>query len=367
MLTDSELRELLDFQGSGPVLSIYLDTDPAAGAVDVHKLQLRSLLKEVDLPEDEEAILRYFDHEHDWSGHSAAIFSSAAEDYLHVFSLAVPIRSRARVGAKPYVKPLADLFDSYGSYGVALVDKQGVRLFHFHLGELREQEGVMGENVRRTKRGGGSQAAGQRGRTGGQSDHMAEVTGKNIKESAEAAAHFFHEKNVRRILIGGADDNVAAFRNQLPKTWQSLIVGTFPMSMVANQNEVMERAMAIGQEADRKRENQLIQTIMTEAAKNRNGVVALGPTLRAVHDGRVQTLLIRDGYRAQGSRCSGCGYLTAQDIEACPFCGEQFEVIPDAVEETVRRLMQTGGEVEVLDQEQAGAANFPDIGALLRY
>ena len=44
-----------------------------------------------------------------------------------------------------------------------MVDKQGARLFYFHLGELREQEGVLGESVKRTKRGGGSQAAGRRG------------------------------------------------------------------------------------------------------------------------------------------------------------------------------------------------------------
>lgn len=367
MLTDSELRELLNFQGLGPVLSIYLNTDPAAGAVDVHKLHLRSLLKEVDQPEDEDAVLRYFEHEHDWSGRSVAVFSSAADNFLRVYSLAVPVRSRVRVGAKPYVKPLADMLDSYGSYGVVLVDKQGARLFYFHLGELREQEGLVGESVRRTKHGGGSQATGRRGGTAGQTDYVDEVAERNIKDATEAATRFFHDNNVRRILIGGTEDNIAVFRSQLPKAWQSLIVGAFPMSMVANHSEVMERALEIGQQADRKREANLIQTIKTEAAKGRNGVIELDETLQAVHDGRVHTLLIRDGFREEGARCTGCGYLTAQTLESCPFCGSQFELIPDAVEEAVRRTMQSGGEVEVLDQDQASEFAFPDIGALLRY
>ena len=118
------------------------------------------------------------------------------------------------------VKPLANLFDSYGRYGVSLVDKQGARLFFFHLGTLREQEGVLGESVRRTKHGGGSQAAGRRSGDAGQTQYTSEVTERNMRDSAEFAAKFFTENNIRRVLIGGTDDNIAHFRGYLPKSWQ---------------------------------------------------------------------------------------------------------------------------------------------------
>ena len=111
MLTDTDLRELLSYKANGPVLSIYLNTDPAEGSAEVHKLHLRSLLKEIDLPDDVFAVTRYFDHEHDWSGRSVAIFSCAADDYFRAYTLAVPVRNRARVMSQPYVKPLADLLD----------------------------------------------------------------------------------------------------------------------------------------------------------------------------------------------------------------------------------------------------------------
>lgn len=74
---------------------------------------------------------------------------------------------------------------------MVLVDKQGARLFSFHLGELQEQEGVMGEAIRHTKRGGGSQAAGRRGGTAGQTDYVEEMADRNIKEVIEAATRFF--------------------------------------------------------------------------------------------------------------------------------------------------------------------------------
>lgn len=366
MLTDRDFKELLEYEGQAQVLSVYLNTDPTMGSADTHKLQLRSMLKDIDLPEDAEDIERYFDHEFDWSGRSVAVFSCAEEDYFKVFPLAVSLRSRVRVSDRPFVKPLADLLDSFGGYGVALVDKQGARLFYFHLGELKEQEGVIGEEVRHTKRGGGSQATGRRGGVAGKTNYVEEVADRNIKDAAEFAARFFSENNVRRVLIGGTDDNIKPFRSALPKAWQSLVVGTFPMSMNASEIEVLERAMQVGLEAEERRKAKLVDAVVTGAAKGRGGVVRLEDTLRAVHEGRVQTLVISDGLRAPGWKCQGCGYITAHTLETCPFCQGSFSEIPDAIEMAVRDVMQSGGEVEVVHDIKA-LEDYEKIGAMLRY
>jgi peptide subunit release factor 1 (eRF1) len=366
MFTERDLRELLDYKAQHPVLSVYLNTDPAQGSADFYRLRLRSMLKDLNLKDDAAAVERYFSHEFDWSGRSVAVFSCQPEDFLRAYTFAVPLRDRLRISDHPYVKPLADLLDSFGGYGVALVDKQSARLFYFHLGELREKEGRVGESVRHTKRGGASAAPGRRGGTAGQTNYMEEVTERNLKEAADFAARFFAENNVRRVLVGGTDENVVPFKNYLPKAWQSLVVGNFPMSMTASHAEVMNRALEIGQQAEIEREAQLMDAVVTGAAKGRGGVIDLEDTLNAMHAGRVQTLLIREGYRAPGYRCTGCGYLTSEQIAECPFCNNPFEQIPDAVEMAVRRVMQDGGEVEVL-HSIAELSDFSNIGALLRY
>ncbi len=363
MLTDEVLHELLEFSSPDPVLSVYLNI--ADGNTETAKLRLRNLLKEVDMPEDEAAIVKYFEHEREWRGRSTAMFSCAAQGYFRAFPLAVPIRDRVRVDRHPYVKPLADLLDAYGGYGVILVDKQGARMFLFHLGELREQEGVMGEEVRHTKRGGASTMPGRRGGTAGQTRYAEKVADRNIKEAAEAAVRFFEANRVRRVLIGGTDGNVAKFRSYLPKAWQSLVVGTFSMSMTANHTEVLARAMEIGQRAERQREKRLVEQMITAAAKGKDGVVRLDDTLGAVYEGRVQTLIVQEGFRAPGYQCEGCGYVTTQSLETCPFCGKTFTEIPDAVELAVRRVMQDGGEVEIV-RENPQLAQVK-IGGLLRY
>ena len=366
MLSDRDVQELLNYKPSHPVLSIYLNTDPAEGNADAYKLRLRTMLKDIDMTEDVGAILRYFEHEHDWSGRSVAVFSCAPQGFFKAFPLAVATRDRVRINDRPYVKPLADLLDSYGGYGVVLVDKQGARLFNFHLGELREQEGVMGEAIRHTKRGGGSQATGRRGGTAGQTDYVEEMADRNIKEVVEVTTRFFSENNVRRIVIGGTDDNVALFRSHLPKAWQSLVIGIFAINMTASNVEVLERAMQIGREAESRREAHLVDTIVTNTAKGRGGSVGLEDTLGALREGRVQSLVIRDGYRAPGFRCKSCGHISSLPMGACPFCDGETEQIPDAVEVAVRQVMRSGGEVEVLHDDQS-RKGFDKIGALLRY
>ena len=366
MLTDKDLRELLEYKSESPVLSLYLNTDLTEGGIDTYKLNLRNLLKDVELREDVDIIERFVEHQFDWSGRSVAIFSCAADHWFRSHNLAVPIRNRMRISNRPHFKPLADLLDAFGGYGVAVVDKQGARFFYFHLGELREQEGVVGENIRRTKRGGGSQALGRRGGTSGQTDYVDELAERNARDAAEFAARFFNENNVRRILIGGTEDNIALFRNHLPKSWQSLVVGTFSMSMTATKNEVLDRAMQDGQEANHQREEKLIDAVITSAAKGSNGVVGLDATLAAVHEGRVHILLIREGLREPGNQCKSCGYITAQEIASCPYCGGEIERVTDAVEHAVRSVLQSGGEVEVL-HEDMNLGKYGHIGGVLRY
>jgi peptide subunit release factor 1 (eRF1) len=95
-------------------------------------------------------------------------------------------------------------------------------------------------------------------------------------------------------------------------------------------------------------------------------VTGLDDTLHALRDGRVNVLIIREGFQAPGYVCQGCGYLTSKESELCPFCGKAIENIPDAVEMAVHKVMEQGGEVEVLhDAEMTEKIGY--IGALLHY
>lgn len=363
MLSDKAINELLDYKSDNPVLSIYLNT--AEKTPEAYKLTLRSMLKGIEMPSDEEAIIRYIEHEYPREGRSLAIFSCAAQNYFRTYPLSVSVHSRVHIGSRPYVRPLANILDAYGAYGVVLVDKQGARLFHFHLGELIEQEGVLGDEVRHTKKGGTSSSIQGRSSNDAPSESSQNITKRNLKESAEFAMTFFSEKNVRRILIGGTDENVAQFQNNLPKRWQSLVVGTLSLGMMANQQSILDEAIKIGAAAEEKREAGLVLQMNTAAAKRAEGVVGLRDTLRAAHEGRIQTLLVDENFHAPGYRCEGCGHLTAEKLDNCHFCNGNFTEIPDAVEMALRQVMLAGGVVEIVRDNPEMAE--VGIGGLLRY
>jgi peptide chain release factor subunit 1 len=359
MLSDTALQELLDYESSTPVLSVYLNTETNA---DAYKLTLRSMLKGIDMAPDEEAVLRYIEHEFARQGRSVAIFSCAEEDFFRAYPLSVPVHSRIHVAEKPYVRPLANLLDAYGAYGVALVDKQGARFFYFHLGQLLEQEGVLGEEVRQ----GSSSAHGRRSyEDTGVTNQDTNTAKKNFKEAAEYAVNFFEKQKVRRILLGGTEENLAQFQQALPKSWQSLIVGTFSVTMTANHQQILEEALKVGSKAEEKREAGLVQQMITSAAKAAEGVVGLRDTLHATHEGSVQTLLVDEDFHAPGYRCQSCLYITPEETDECPFCGGKFTELPDATEIAVRQVMLSGGVVEIVRNNLQMAE--VGIGALLRY
>jgi len=366
MLTESELRELARFIVPDPVVSLYLNTDPTAATRDSHRLRLRNLLKEIGHPQDAEAIENYFRNDFDWTARGVAVFSCAPRNFFRAYPLALPVPDLLHISDRPSLGMLARLLDSYGGYGVLLVDKQGARAFSFHLGALREQEGVLGEVVKQVKRGGASTVIGGRSMTVGVSRHVDEIIDRNMKDSADFAVKFFEDAHIRRILIGGTDDNVAQFRSLLPKAFQSLVVGTFPMSMTANQGEVLAKAMQISAEADVRRENTMIDDLISRSARGNDTVIGLDSTLDASNNDRINTLVVLQGYQQPAYRCRNCSYLTPKPHRTCANCGGEMYQIPDVVDVVVSRTLRKGGGVEVI-QAHEKLDKAGKLGAFLRF
>jgi peptide chain release factor subunit 1 len=369
MFGTKDLRELAQYRGTGKVLTLYLNTDPTQRTTDEYKLALRQLLKQVEdtaAAEDVDAVERFVDFDYDWKGRGIAIFSCAQDEYWREYALAVPVESRAIVSDKPYITPLAGLWDTYGRFVVAMVDRQGARLLLYQMGEMVREDGMLGEEVRRLKKGRGSAAPGRRGGgTGPSSRREEEVASRNLKEAAALTVAFCEAQRPRNLLLAGTEATVAQFQNELPRVWSDRVIGTFAADMSEGHNAVRERAFAILEQVEAERETALADAVITAAAKGSNGVVRLGDTLSAVHEGRVQTLIVAHGYRAPGYRCLGCGYITDQPMTECPFCGGEIEEIDNAVEGAVAQVLELGARVEIISGHEG--LNQVGIGALLRY
>ncbi|MGH2536818.1 MAG: hypothetical protein ACRDHL_05445 [Candidatus Promineifilaceae bacterium] len=371
MITQAELEDLVAFSApDGRTVSLYLDTDTGELPQEQIKLQARSLLKEADdIESDAERILEYLDFSYDWSKPGLALFSNAGQNFFRSYPAAVAFRNRMRLGARPHVKPLNHLLDHYAHYGVIALDKVGAQFYEYHLGELQDNGQTMGDDVRKVKHGGGSaRAAGgaaASGRRGGAGDrHEEEVSQRNLREAATAAQAFFARKPIRRLFLAGTAENVAQFRDYLPKQLQSCLAGSFAHDMDAGEPAVRARSLGLLHEANARREQELVRTLITAAAKGGNAVVGLEDTLSKVSQRRVQTLVISDGYRAPGYLDEASATLSSRE-DGTPE-GAAPRRLEDVVEAAVAQTIGSGGRVEIISDNQE-LEDAGRIGAVLRY
>lgn len=367
MLTNKTLNSLLGFHSQNDVVSLYLDLDPNEGTLGLHKLRARKLIEKIDSAKDKQVISGFFESKREWPGRGLVVFSCAAENFFETYTLQVAVRDLVWTDKSPYLKPLVDLMDSFGNYGIVLLNKQSMRLLVFHLGEVVTGIEVAGEQVKHVKYGGASSMPGRRSQSAGRTHYEDELEVRNMRAFAQKAVQFFEQNNIRRILIGGTHENEAIFQALLPKVWRSMVYGTFPFEKNQKEIDTLEKALAIGEQVERQRENELVETLVTAAAKGKQGVVSLDKTLGAVHAGQVQTLLVDRDFHAPAYQCQNCEFLSAYgtDNNQCPYCGHAVIQIHDAIDLAVRQVIQSGGEVEIVVDNHA--MQEIGIGGLLRY
>jgi peptide chain release factor subunit 1 len=371
MFDEQDLSELVSFRNlESPVLSLYLNVDPTQLTTEQYRLALRSLLKGVAdgaKAADIEAVERFFDFEYDWQGKGMVVFSCQDAGFWRSYSLAVPVHNRVYVSHRPYIKPLTDVLDAYGRYGVILVDQKGARMFLFSLGELVEATGLLGEEVRRTKHGGASGVAGMRGGMTARTARREEaVVHRNMKDIAEATEAFCAGNGCRRLVLGGSDANVSQFRAMLSKTLQDNVIGSITVDLGAPVGEVRERSMELIEEVAEQRETELVSDMISGWKRGVGATAGLSDTLVALQEHRVALLLIAAGYEDSGYRCQNCRYLMLTDRGECPLCGGVIERVDDLVETMTHRALEQGIEVEIVrDSQQLEEAG--SVGALFRY
>lgn len=372
MFSQDQMQELLGYESNGTgIVSVYLDTDSTRQTVDAIKLQARGMLKEAQpaYSREAEAIERFLDLSFDWSDPGLALFCGHGGDFFRAYPSPVAFRNRIRLGARPYVKPLTHLLDHYAHFGVILVDREGGRFFEYHLGELQETDSYTGEEVRKVKDGTGSAAVGRRGGggTSGPSGgkHEDEVVARNMRETAAAANAFFANRSIRRLFLGGTSENVAQFRNELPKQLQTCLAGTLSIDADSGEAEVRRLALALLGEVNAEREAKLVERLVTLNAMGSNAVAGLDDTLQAISERRVETLIISDGFRVPGYEDQASGFVVA-NLARSPMSEQELTPVDDVVDAAVAQTVAQSGHVEVINDNPA-LEHLGRIGAILRY
>ena len=196
--------------------------------------------------------------------------------------------------------------------------------------------------------------------------HIDQHVRHHFKRIAEITFDFFREHHFDWLILGGQPENVGEFESTLHRYLTPRIVGRIKPDPKMALPEVLAESLTVIQQAESAQKDELIRRVKEASYPNGLGVLGLVPTLHALMQGGVQTLVVQGGPALPGARCPSCGRLALQEERACPDCGTATEPVVDLVEEAVEEAILQGAHVVHLPQHPA-LSESGGMGALLRY
>ncbi|QEC47752.1 hypothetical protein FSW04_09305 [Baekduia soli] len=377
-ITTDRLRELAETRpAQGKVLSVFINLDPRefatppARATEIRSVldaAARSIRDRDDLTHQERAGLEH-DVERvaerlrggtDTEGARAlAVFASESAGLFEVLRLPRPVPHRVGIGDSPCVEPLAQI-GAGELWWIVLCDRRRVRLLAGTTDGLVELWRQDDEVSGRHDQGGLSQSRYQRGIEKEVDDHLRAVDGELQRR--------LRGRHLAGVLLGGPKETVAHLEDLLHADVRRCVRGRVDVDVWnTSADEVLQAAAPVLGELIARRDDELRQRIDEGLGTGGRAASGLGDVLTAVHERRVEVLVVQDGFAAVGIRCPRCGWLGVSAGAQCPADGTMTEPVENVVEAAVAGTFAQDGRVRYLPVDDADLEQKGSIAALLRF
>ena len=378
-ITRERLRSLAGIRaGEAKVLSLFLNLDPREFATaSARSTEVRSVLdRAARLIREDEALgpaaraslradLERVQAELGNGGvdargaHGLAVFASSAVDLFEVLKLSEPVDHDPVIADAPFIEPLSAIGPPE-RWCVLLVNRRVARLFCGPGAALEEVELIEDDLRRRHDQGGLSQANYQRSIDKDADDHL--------RRAAKVAFDHLQRNPPVGILIGAPPELAGDFESHLHPYLRERLAGRLDIDVEHTSADDVRRAAAPRIEQAARARDDAALARLAEAFGGGPGRAASGlpEVLAAVHEQRVETLLVEAGFAMPGVLCPTCGWLGADEVRACPADGSATERLDDVVEAAVERTLTQAAEVRVL-RDRAELASHGRLAAVLRF
>ncbi|MEX0785823.1 MAG: Vms1/Ankzf1 family peptidyl-tRNA hydrolase [Dehalococcoidia bacterium] len=370
MISKTELERLAALRSDEGIVSVYIGIEPRLRYDrGQHEVKFRGATKRFERTADEHAravleretgaILDLLG-ETEPAGRGLAAFVSSPAGIRELVHLDVRVPTWIDAGASTNVGLLAQVVNEYPRWVVAVVQRDQATLYYSEQGHAEEAGGIESSVPGKHDQGGWAQARFQR--------HI-EVHVERHLEKVDALQELQRERPFSHLVLAGTGAPVTELREMLPGPLQSLVIGSVPVDFKhASEDEILEQARAVLVDEQRRVERELVEQVVDAAESGGQGAAGFDDTLAALHEGRVQTLLVAEGITEEGSSCLDCDYLATSRFERCPRCGGEAEASTDVVERAIDRALLSGARVEVvLGEAREWLLARGGIGAVLRY
>jgi peptide chain release factor subunit 1 len=377
-ITRDRLRRLAEADvGGAKVLSLFLNLDPREFATPpARSTEMRSLLDRAGrLLRDEAGELTHEQKESlkgdldrvsselgngagTKGAHGLAIFSCSAAGLFEVLRLSQPVDHEPVISDAPYLAPLSSIGEA-GKWCVVLVNRRTARLFCGSSNSL-EEVALVDDGVRNQhEQGGWSQSNYQRSIDKDVQDHL--------KHVAEVIFLEMKADLPEGVLVGGPQETLTDFEGTLHPYLRERLAGRIDIDVENTSPEDVRRTAAERIAAvARERQDKALERLAELFGSNGRAASGLAGVLAAVHEQRVEVLLVDRGYTAPGVCCPQCGFLGGEGFAECPADGTPTERREDVVEAAIGRAIRQSADVHVL-RDRPELASHGHIAAILRF
>ncbi len=376
-ITRERLRRLAQTRpADAKVLSLFVNLDPREFATPpARQTEMRSVLDRAgrllrerdDLTHEQRAALRQdLERAEQELGngagtkgaHGLALFASSPAQLFEVLRLPEPVDHEPVIADTPFLAPLSSI-PAPELWCAVLVNRRTARLFCGAPESLEEVALVEDDVPGQHDHGGWSQSRYQRSIDKDVADHLkhvAEVVFLQMKREMPAG-----------ILIGAPQELAGDFENALHPYLKDRLAGRIDIDVENSTPDDVRRCAAERiEKVARKREDEALGRLAEEYARGGRAASQLGDVLTAVHEQRVEVLLVDRGYSAPGVLCPQCGWLGGAGFSECQADGTPVERCDDIVEAAIERAITQSASVHVV-RDRPELASHGHIAAILRF
>jgi peptide subunit release factor 1 (eRF1) len=377
-ITRERLRRLAEARvGDAKVLSLFLNLDPREFATPpARSTEVRSVLDRAGRLVREES--EHLTHEQKESlradlervavelGNGAvakgarglAVFSCSAANLFEMLRLAQPVDHEPVISDAPYLAPLSSI-GAPERWCVVLVNRRNARLFCGSADGLEEIALVADDVRNKHDQGGWSQANYQRSVDKDVQDHL--------KHAAEVVFVQMKRELPVGVITGGPQETVTDFESTLHPYLRERLAGRIDIDVENSSLEDVRRSAAGRIEAAaHERQAKALERLAEAFGTNGRAASGLADVLVAVHEQRVETLLVDHGYKAPGVVCPQCGWLGGKGFSECQADGTPVERRDNIVEASIERAITQSADVYIL-RDRPELASHGHIAAILRF
>jgi peptide chain release factor subunit 1 len=370
----SDIRRLAEERGpENKVLTLYVNLEASTSPTpQARETQVVSLLDEAahsieklepgdrrELREDLDGLRSYLLNESEWArgAESVAVFWSRPRDLFEILQLPSPVPPQVAIESVPYLEPLMEVVPAE-PWCVVLVNRRNARVFLGNETGLEERMLVHDEVHGQHDQGGWSQARYER-------SIEREVEG-HLEQVAEQLLRLSKDNRFEHLVAGCTEELWPRFLDALHPYLRERVAGRIDVDVEHSSiDDVRTRLEPVVREEEERRERELFERLRRELGIEGRAVCGLEPTLAALNEARVETLLVRPGFRRPGVFCARCGWLGVAGSE-CPVDRGALEMTDNIVEKARERTVALSGTTHT-PRLATDLDDLGDIAALLRF